>query len=87
LVDGHQFLAEPLPALEFSDLPLGFAQSGGRGKTFIDGLSVHLAGEAELRIVPRIVPLGTVTSWFSTAAQAGSDGPRSKIGQTEELFK
>jgi hypothetical protein len=87
LVDGQQLLAELLPALEFCDLLLGFAQSGGSGKTLIHGLPVHFAAQAELRIMSRIVGLGTVASGLSAAAQARGDGTGSKIAQTEELLQ
>jgi hypothetical protein len=86
LIDGHQLLAELLPALEFRDLPLRFAQSGGSGKTLIDGLPVHFAAKAELGIVPGIVGLSTVASRLSAAAHAGGDGTGPKIAQTEELL-
>src|ERR1700730_2085504 len=76
-----------LPALKLRHLPLGLAQSGRSGKTLVDGLPVHLAAQAKLRLVPGIVRLSTVATRFAAAAHAGGNGTRSEIAQTEELLK
>jgi hypothetical protein len=76
-----------LPALKLRHLPLGLAQSGRSGKTLVDGLPIHLAAQAKLRLVPGIVRFSTVATRFSAAAHAGGNGTRSEIAQTEELLK
>ena len=87
LVDLHQLLAELLEAQEFGHLPLGFAQRRRSGKTLIDRLAIHFAAHAELRLVSRIVRLGTVARGFSAGAQADGNGTGSKITQAEELLQ
>jgi len=66
-------------------LALRLAQCGWGGKAFADGLSVFLAGQAEVRTVTRLAGLMTVTIGFSATALDGGDGATAKVAELENL--
>jgi hypothetical protein len=78
-VEGHELGTEILKAMEFGNLPLRFAERSRARK----GLrAMHLAQDTNLRCVPRIVGLGTMTVGLTTAMHDGRNGTRAQITQT-----
>jgi hypothetical protein len=69
------------------NLGLCFLKSGGRSERLGYGLAIHFPNEAQLRIVPRIVGLGTVTSELSTAASNHANRAWTEIGEAGDLTR
>jgi hypothetical protein len=87
LVDRDQVGTQLLEAMILIDFGLCLAPSGGRRKRFGDSLSFDLACESNLGIVPRVVGLGAVASWFSTAAGNRTDRTWAQVAEGGELTK
>lgn len=87
LIEHDQLIGEFLQAMELGDLLLGFAQRGGAGETLIQGLTLHFASEAELRIMSGIMRTGTMTGWFAAETSRRGNGAGAEISQVEELLQ
>jgi len=70
--------------VKLGDLLLGFTQGGGIGKGFRHGLAGHAAGEAELRVMSRVVAFGAVAGRLAAAAHDCGKGAGSQIPQAED---
>jgi hypothetical protein len=67
------------------DLGLRFVESGGGSEGFGYRLAIHFAGQAQLRIVPRIVGLGAVARRFSAAAGDGANRTWAQVAEAGDL--
>ncbi len=73
--------------MEFGDLPLRFAEGRRARKGLCNRLAMHLAQDTNLRCVPGIVGLGTMTVGLTTAMHDGRNGTGAQITQTQELLQ
>jgi len=73
LVNRDQFQAQFLETMVLIDFQLGFAPCGGGRKRLGDGFPVHFAGQANLRVVTRVVGLGASSSRKLRAAVENPD--------------
>ena len=87
LIDAHQAFAEFPETVKLSDLQLSLAQSGRVRKRFRHRLTRRSASQPELRIVTRIVRLGAMAGWLSTAPNNGGNRAWPQIAQAQELFQ
>ena len=87
LVDRDQFQAQLLETMILIDFRLGFAPCGGGRKRLGDGFPVNFAGQANLRVVTRVVGLGAMAGRLTAAAHHGRDGTGPKITEAQELFE
>lgn len=87
LVDRDQFQAQFLETMVLIDFRLGFAPCSGGRKRLGDGFPVNFAGQANLRIVTRVVGPGAMAGRFPAAAGDGADRTRAQIAQASELMK
>jgi hypothetical protein len=67
------------------DLGLRFVESGGGSEGFGYRLAIDFACEAQLRIVARIVGLGTVASRLSAAASDSANRAWAQIAEGGDL--
>jgi len=87
LVDGYHLLAELLEAMKLGNLLLGFAKRRWIREGFGHGSARHSSGQAELRIVTRIVGFGAMAGWLSTAMGHRRNRTGPEVTQMEELFQ
>jgi hypothetical protein len=87
LVDRDQFHAQFPEPMVLIDFRLGFAPCGGGRKRLGDGLAVNFAGQANLRVVTRVVRFGAMAGRFSAPASDGADRTRAQIAKASELMK
>ncbi len=83
VVNRDQLRDKVLGAMKFIHFALGFMESGGRRKRFGHRFAIHLPGQAQLRIMARVVRFGAVASGLSAAPGDGADrtgrrSPRAK---------
>ena len=67
--------------------PLGFAKFGRGAEGFAPGLPVHLAGQPDVRAVPRLSGLMAMTVGFSATPLNRGDGTTAEIPETHQVFQ
>jgi hypothetical protein len=76
-----------LEAVKLDDLLLSLAQRGRMGEGLRHRLASHPAGEPKLRIMSRIVELGTMAGALAAASGHSRNGTWPKVAQAEESFQ
>ncbi len=67
VVNRNQLSDKVLEAIKFIHFGLGIMEGGGRRKRFGLRFAIHLPGQAQLRIMARVVRFGAVASGLSAA--------------------
>ena len=87
LVDFQQLRRQLPKAVIGLHLALRLVQFGRRGKGLGDGLSLHLAGQANVGAVSGLVGLMASAVRFAAGAAGGGNGSAAKVGEAQHLLE